>query len=139
MKRLLTVLIVVGVFATIATRPAFSQDTQDASAQRDAFVKRLKAAVKYNATYNPRDQLLIHLRDGSKVVGRIREVHDEDFILEMGANQSPRTIAYTDLASAPERYTPMAEKIAEDTALGALMIILSPLLVLAFALGWQGE
>jgi hypothetical protein len=139
MKRLLTVLIVVGVLATIATRPAFSQDTQDASAQRDASVKRLKARVKYDATYYPKDRALVHLRDGSKAVGRIREVHDEDFILEMGANQPPRTIAYTELASAPERYTPMAEKIAEDTGLGALMIILSPLLVLAFALGWQGE
>lgn len=139
MKRLLVAMVLVGVFATCATRPAFSQDAREVSAQQNALAKRMKATVKYDATYDPKYRVMVHLKDGTKVIGHIREVHDEDFILDPGANQQPRTIVYAELRSAPERYAPMAEKIAEDTGWGALLIVLSPLLALAFALGWQGE
>ncbi len=96
MKRLLVAMVLVGVFATCATRPAFSQDAREVSAQQNALAKRMKATVKYDATYDPKYRVMVHLKDGTKVIGHIREVHDEDFILDPGANQQPRTIVYAE-------------------------------------------
>jgi hypothetical protein len=130
MKKLFAIAFAVGMLATFITGSAFGQDTPEIAARKKSQALRIKTAVKRDAATQPKHRMLIRFRDGTKIVGRIREVHEDDFVVEMAGNQPVRTIAYTELAKAPERYTPLAAKIAEDAGLGVLLVILSPLILI---------
>jgi hypothetical protein len=130
MNKLVAIVVVVGMLATFMTGPAFGQDTSEIAARKKSQVLRIKTAVKRDAATQPKHRMLIRFRDGTKIVGRIREVREDDFVVEISGKQLTRAIAYTELAKAPERYTPVAARIAEDAGLGVLLVILSPLILI---------
>jgi hypothetical protein len=131
MKRLFAIVIAVGVLTTYASSPAFGQDTPVPAARRQLPAAKIRTAVELQARSSPKHRTLVRLRDGSSIVGRISDVHENDFVVVPVGNQPPRTIAYTELAKAPVRDAPLAAKIAEETGLVILIVILSPLIFLA--------
>jgi len=136
MKRLLAVVVAVAVFATCVMQPVLGQDAANVTPQRKAYVLSLKTQIKQDVERHPQSRVLIEIMGGPKVVGRIREVHDDNFVLDPGGKQAPRTIAYAELMGPPRRVPPMAEKIAKDTGFWAVFIICSPIILLGYALGW---
>lgn len=130
MKRLFAIVVAVGMFFTYASSPALAQEAPQVAARGQSPAAQIKTAVKLQAMSNPRHRTLLRLRDGSRLIGRIREVREKDFVFEPVGNQPPRVIAYTELAKAPVRYMPLAEKIAEETGLCVVIVILSPLILL---------
>jgi hypothetical protein len=131
MKRLLAIAVAVGMFFTHANSPALGQTAPKVVARGQSSAARIKTAVKLQAMSDPKHRTLLRLLDGSSIIGRIREVHENDFVFEPTGNQPLRTIAYTELAKAPVRDTPLVAKIAEDTGLCIVIVIFSPLIFLA--------
>ena len=129
MKRLLAIVVAVGVFAIYVTSPAFGQGAANNLSETERHALEMKSWVKSDAISHPKWRVLISFRDGTQAAGRIREVHENDFVLAQSGNFPSRTIAYSELAIPPRRIQPMAEKIAEYTGCTILVIVFFPLLV----------
>ena len=135
MKKLLVIVVGLGVLTTYVSAVVDAQRAPETPVQRRAFVLDVKKQVEKDAKTHPKNRILVRFRDGTKAVGRIGEVHGSDFVLEQGGKKPNRTISYDELTNAPTQITPLAEKIAEYTGLGILFVICFPLILLLLATG----
>jgi hypothetical protein len=135
MKRLLAIVVAICIFTVTNSATVDAQHVPDVPAQRKAFVLEVKKQVEKDAKTHPKNRMMVNFRDGTKAVGRIRDAHGDDFVLEQGGKKPDRTIAYSDLANAPTQITPMAEKIAEYTGLSIMFIICFPFILFLILTG----
>jgi len=80
----------------------------------------------------------VKLYDGSKIVGKVTEIHETDFVMIDNRTHSRRTIAYADVKSGPERKWPLGAVIAEDTGFGVLFVACLPLFFPCYLLMMAG-
>ena len=138
MRRLIAIVVLVGVFAMAAISPAFGQGTPGKFSETERHALQIKSRVGADAKAHPKWRMLIIFQDGTQAAGRIREVHENDFILKQDGNFPARTIAYSELGMPPKHLQPMAEKIAEYTGCTILVVIFFPLIVLmGLTGGWD--
>ena len=135
MRKLLSIVVVFGTIAATLSSPAFAQDAAANSSASAQFVRIVKSSLKENLEKHPRDRVLVKFRDGSRATGRVGDIHDDDFVLKPGKNLPPRTVAYSELASAPERIQPKYEKVLLWVGLSPFVVICLPLMLLVAALG----
>lgn len=115
--------------------PARAQESEDASLAEKAQKTRekraasVKSAIQYHAKHKNNDRAELVLLDKSKVVGRITEIHESDFVITDKKTKSSLTIAYDNVALGPQFKKPEAEVILGDTALAIFLIPLLPLVV----------
>jgi hypothetical protein len=127
--------VAVGIIAAALSSAAFAQDVTGNSSGSAQFVRIVKMSLKENLEKHPRDRVLIRFRDGSRAFGHVGEIRDDDFVLKPAKNLPPRSIAYAELAAAPERIQPKYEKILLWAGLSPLVVICLPLMLLVAALG----
>lgn len=137
-KRLLAIVVAVGMIAANVGSPVFGQRTPATPEQRERRALQIKSWVEADAKTHPKWRMLTIFRDGTQAAGRIQEVHENDFVLKQDGGFPARTIAYSEIDMPPQHLQPMAEKIAKFTGCTVLVIIFFPLIVLmGLTGGWD--
>jgi hypothetical protein len=115
--------------------PARAQESEDAALAEKAQKVRekraasVKSVIQYHAKHKNNDRAELVPVDKSKVVGRITEIHESDFVVTDKKTKSSQTIAYDNVAQGPLFKKPEAEVILGDTALAIFLIPLLPLVL----------